>query len=281
MLAVVVVLIAMVLLLGVLVVGLLRSHADIIRALHSMGVGVGDPANPVAGGVESPVALRMNPSLLNPPLPSERSATSIHDLEGVSPGGDQLVVSVSTAGQTLLAFLSSGCSSCQAFWSALADPAQRALLPPATRVVVVTKGPEFESPDSIAVMAPAGITVIMSTGAWSDYEVPGSPFFVLIDGPAGRRAGEGVAHHLAQVADLVGRADLDTRGPLASTSAPSRATAAGLNGAEREQANDDELRRAGILPGDPSLYPRGLDDMFASTAHLSRPESGSTEPSER
>lgn len=272
MLAVVVVLIAMVLLLGVLVVGLLRSHADIIRALHSMGVGVGDPAAPLAnGGVETPVALRMNP-----PLPTERSSASIHDLEGRSPRGDDLVVSVSTAGQTLLAFLSSGCSSCQAFWSALADPAQRAMLPAGTRVVVVTKGPEFESPDTIADKAPAGITVIMSTAAWSDYEVPGSPFFVLVDGTAGRRAGEGVAHHLAQVADLVGRADLDARGPLASASAPSRATAVGLNGAEREQANDDELRRAGILPGDPSLYPRDLDDVFASTAHLTRPGSQAT-----
>lgn len=272
MLAVVVVLIAMVLLLGVLVVGLLRSHADIIRALHSMGVGVGDPAAPaVAGGVETPVALRTNPTLLNPPLPAERNSTSIYDLEGRAPRGDEMVVSVSTAGQTLLAFLSSGCASCQAFWSALADPAQRALLPAGTRVVVVTKGPEFESPDAIAAKAPAGITVIMSSAAWSDYEVPGSPFFVLVDGEAGRRAGEGVAHHLAQVADLVGRSDLDARGPLASTSAPSRATAVGLNGAERERANDDDLRRAGILPGDPSLYPRGLDDVFASTAHLARP----------
>jgi hypothetical protein len=270
-LAVVVVLIAMVLLLGVLVVGLLRSHADIIRALHSMGVGVGDPSAPLAsGGVETPVALRMNPA-----LPSERSSSSVHDLEGRSPRGDEMVVSVTTAGQTLLAFLSSGCSSCQAFWSALADPAQRALLPVETRVVVVTKGPEFESPDTIAAKAPAGVTVIMSTAAWSDYEVPGSPFFVLVDGPAGRRAGEGVAQHLAQVADLVGRADIDGRGPLAATSA-SRAAAVGLNGAEREVANDDELRRAGILPGDPSLYPRGLDDVFASTAHLARPGSQAT-----
>ncbi|MCL2393295.1 MAG: hypothetical protein FWC87_01300 [Acidimicrobiaceae bacterium] len=272
MLAVVVVLIAMVLLLGVLVVGLLRSHADIIRALHSLGVGVGDPAaGDPSGGVETPVALRTNPALLNPPLPSERNSTSVFDLEGRAPGGDELVVSVSTAGETLLAFLSSGCTSCQAFWSALGDPAQRALLPASTRVVVVTKGPEWESADTIAAKAPPGITVIMSTAAWSDYEVPGSPFFVLVDGEAGRRIGEGVAHQLSQVADLVGRADVDARGPFASTSAPSRAMAVGLNGAEREQANDEELRRAGIHPGDPSLYPRGLDDVFASTAHLARP----------
>ncbi|MBO0693278.1 MAG: hypothetical protein J2P58_10315, partial [Acidimicrobiaceae bacterium] len=229
--------------------------------------------------VDTPVALRTNPGFVNPPLPSERSSSSIHDLEGRSPGGDEMVVSVSTAGETLLAFLSSGCTSCQAFWNALGDPAQRAILPAGTRVVVVTKGPEFESPDTIASKAPAGITVIMSTDAWTDYEVPGSPFFVLVDGEAGRRVGEGVAQHLAQVADLVGRADFDARGPLA-TSAPSRATAVGLNGAEREAANDEELRRAGILPGDPSLYPRGLDDVFASTAHLGRHEPTTPEPSE-
>jgi hypothetical protein len=32
-----------VLVLGVLVAGLLRSHADILRALHELGMGVGDP----------------------------------------------------------------------------------------------------------------------------------------------------------------------------------------------------------------------------------------------
>ena len=34
-----------VLVLGVLVAGLLRSHADILRSLHELGVGVGDPAS--------------------------------------------------------------------------------------------------------------------------------------------------------------------------------------------------------------------------------------------
>lgn len=284
MLALVVVLLAMVLLLGVLVVGLLRSHADIIRALHSMGVGVGDPATGVnsagAAGVETPVNLRMGS-----PLPTERSSTSIHDIEGVAPNGDAMVVSATATGTTLLTFLSSGCSSCQVIWSALADPAQRSLVPTGTRVVVVTKGPEYESPDTIAAKAPVGATVVMSTAAWNDYEVPGSPFFVLVDGTNGRRAGEGVAHGLAQVADLVGRADVDARGPIAAaassaspggSSGQSWATAVGLSGAEREVSNDEQLRRAGIYPGDPSLYPQDLEDMFASTAHLGGPQPAST-----
>jgi hypothetical protein len=264
-LAVVVVLIAMVLLLSVLVVGLLRSHADIIRALHSLGVGVGDPSAPVtAAGVETPVTLRMGP-----PLPTERSSASVHDIEGVAPGGDAIVVSTATSGLTLLAFLSSGCSSCAGFWSALGNPAQRAMFPSSMRIVVVTKGPEFESPDTIAAKAPAGSTVVMSTAGWSDYEVPGSPFFVLVDGATGSRVGEGVAQQLSQVADLVSRADVDAHGPIASRPA-SVDKPVGLSGSEREQANDDELRAAGITPGHPSLYPRDLDDVFAATAGLTR-----------
>ena len=44
MIALVVVSTFVVLVLGVLVAGLLRSHADILRSLHELGVGVGDPA---------------------------------------------------------------------------------------------------------------------------------------------------------------------------------------------------------------------------------------------
>ena len=44
MVALAVVLSVMVLLLAVLVAGLLRSHADILKALHELGVGVGEPS---------------------------------------------------------------------------------------------------------------------------------------------------------------------------------------------------------------------------------------------
>ena len=43
MVALAVVLSVVVLLLAVLVAGLLRSHADILKALHDLGVGVGEP----------------------------------------------------------------------------------------------------------------------------------------------------------------------------------------------------------------------------------------------
>jgi len=100
----------------------------------------------------------------------------------------------------------------------------------------------------------------MSTEAWGDYEVPGSPFFVLVDGASARRIGEGVANHFSQVTELVRRAQVDVR-PLGPRSR-SRVFADGLDGPERESANDEELLAAGIHPGHRSLYPRSLADVF-------------------
>jgi hypothetical protein len=127
------------------------------------------------------------------------------------------------------------------------------------RVVVVTKGPDREIPAEVAALAGPGLSVVMSSDAWTDYEVPGSPFFVLIDGDAGRRIGEGVANHFDQVAELVRRADIDATAFGAGTRAD-RAVA--MDGPERESDNDRVLRKAGILPGDPSLYPTSLEDLY-------------------
>lgn len=280
MLAVVIVLVVVVALVCVVVTGLLRSHADILRALHQLGAGVADPAAAAVG--PQPVGMPTVPGaaamagggLAMPSVPAERDGTSVHDISGTTPGGDAIAVSVTAAPLTLFAFLSSGCSSCQAMWAALGDPAQVGALPGEVRVVAVTKGPEMETPDGVAARAPRGITVVMSTEAWGDYEVPGSPFFILVDG-RGRRIGEGVANQFSQIVDLVRRADADTRPPGAARGggggSVSRAGALGLDGAEREAANDAELAAAGILPGDPSLYPRSLDDVFAATESLAAP----------
>jgi hypothetical protein len=247
-----------VLVLGVLVAGLLRSHADILRSLHDLGAGVGDPmADPAAPAGPVPVSL-------GPPLPGERSSTSAPALAGVTPGGDALAVDPGAGeGLTLLAFLSSGCSSCAGFWSAFARP-EVLDLPEQVRLVVVTKGPEFELPAEVGSRAHPSVPVVMSTDAWSDYEVPGSPFFVLVDGAARRRIGEGVANHFAQVLELVRRAQDDRR--AAAAGAPGAPFDLGLDGPARELANDQVLRRAGIEPGDPSLYPRSLADLYGPAA---------------
>jgi hypothetical protein len=274
MLALVIVLLAVAGLLCVVVTGLLRSHADIVRALHSLGVGLGDPATEQHdGALERPVTVA-GPGVNLPPLPAERSS-AVHELQGVTPAGEAVVVSMSSSTVTLLAFLSSGCDSCAPLWASVGDERDRDRLPPGTRVVVVTKGPEWESPALIAAKAPRGIAVVMSTDAWGDYEVPGSPYFVLVDGRTRTRIGEGVGHNVAQIADLVGRAAADERDP-ASAAHPgtpsaehnpsqSHASALGLTGVEREAHNDAVLRSAGILPGDPSLYPRRFEDVFVAT----------------
>ncbi|HXW31958.1 MAG TPA: hypothetical protein VEJ21_02610 [Acidimicrobiales bacterium] len=271
MVALAVVLCAVVLLLAVLVAGLLRSHADILKALHDLGAGVGDPATPTAVSGRSPSrGTEVPPPLLmGPPLPEERDATTAPAVAGMTPNGDAVGVAPATGGGlTLLAFLSSGCGTCGGFWSAFRQP-DRWGFPEETRLVVVTKGPEYEVPRAVAELAAPGLTVVMSSEAWSDYEVPGSPFFVLVDGRSGRRIGEGVANHLSQVAELVRRAVLDARSSLSSSRG--RASAEGLDGPARERANDQELLRAGVLPGDPSLYPRTFDDLYGPDGPTAAP----------
>ena len=261
--ALVVALAAAVAVLGVLVAGLLRSHADILRALHSLGAGVGDPAAPAADASQ-PVPLRMGP-----PLPPERDAGRSFPVSGVTPSGDAAAVAVRGGDRlTLFAFLSSGCRTCRAFWDGLRGDGAGALSA-MVRPVVVTKGPELEEPAGVAALASPATTVVMSTQAWIDYEVPGSPFFVLVD-DAGRRIGEGMAAQVDQVAGLVHRA-LAESGRLPGAPGP---PAVHLDGPAREADNDAALRRAGILPGDPSLYPRSLEDVYGRTAPGPVPSSG-------
>jgi hypothetical protein len=248
--ALVIVLTFVVLLLGLLVAGLLRSHADILRSLHELGVGVGDPS--AAPGATAPVATPVTMA-----TPASTPALGVAPVvAGVTPTGDARAIAVdNTDDLTLLGFLSSGCAGCAAFWDALQDPG-RLQLPDRTRVVIVTKGADREVPSEVRSRTTGLVPVVMSTDAWVDYEVPGSPFFVLVDGATGRKVGQGVASQVGQLAELVRRAEHD-RGAVAGGRGRGS-----LDGPAREAAADEVLAAAGILPGDPSLYPRTLDDVF-------------------
>jgi hypothetical protein len=72
------------------------------------------------------------------------------------------------------------------------------------QVVVVTRGPEHEEPRAVPA-ATDGVVLIMSTRAWSDYQVFGPPFFALVDGRTARVATEGVAWGLEPTAETVRR----------------------------------------------------------------------------
>jgi len=269
-----------VLLLAVLVTGLLRSHADILRALHSLGAGVGDPLDQtqVARAAGSGARVRSGDDeeliRIGPPLPAGRDATAVADVAGVTATGDALTVSVSAEHLTLFAFLTSGCGSCASFWRALADP-RGAGLPADVRPVVVTKGPELELPAEVARLAPPDVPVVMSSKAWDDYQVPGSPFFVLVDGRTRQRVGEGTALHFEQVASMVRQARAERIG---HRSLLRRVPPPGTDDRRREADNDRQLLEAGIGPGHPSLYPTSLDDVIAPSR---RDETSPTTPASR
>lgn len=233
--------------LALLVAGLLRSHAEILRTFHDLGVG----RDPAAGsGVTTPVQA---PTLTRAPAGSASTAT---DLAGVTPSGDAVVIGVANAAQpTLLAFLSSGCITCHHFWDTFADP--KLDLPGGARLVVVTMGAEAESESAIIGLAPPEVTVLMSSEAWADYEVPGSPYFVFVEGATGRLVGQGTAPDWDQVVRLMTQAGDD--GALAASRQASntrarRAERRKLDDRAREARADEILMAAGIYPGDPSLY---------------------------
>ncbi len=158
---------------------------------------------------------------------------------------------------TLLAFLSSGCLTCAEFWRAFAD-VDRLGLPSHVRPLIVTKSADGESVSAVEKLAPRQVTVVMSTQAWLDYEVPGSPYFVLVDGPAARVAGEGMGDTWDQVRSLLVDAGSLTPGPGRSR----RRTVRESGPADQQWRDvvDAELLAAGIGPGHPSLYPEDQDE---------------------
>lgn len=250
-------------LLGVLVVGLLRSHAEILKALHDLGVNL-EAGAPAALTRRPPnAASHLGRTASGVPRPREEDAAlgEGHDLGGELPGGGSAHVAVvGVEHRTLLAFLTTGCGTCAAFWESLSDPEERALPGPDTRILIVAQGGAAESAAAVRDVAPIDVVTVMSSDAWDAYAVPVAPYFVLVDGPSGRVVGEGAGASWRQVVDLLSRsvadqAILDTRPVEPRPRTPKRG-----NGAERAVAIDEALLAAGIGPGDPSLYPAASDE---------------------
>jgi hypothetical protein len=232
-------------LMAVLVAGLLRSHAEILRALYDLGADL-DP--------DGPSQRAPNPSATVPrPRTESREGA---DLAGVSPTGDAVSIAVLGAKHpTLVAFLTSGCTTCVDFWNAFSQPGLE--VPGGARLVVATKGEEAESPARLRKFAPADVPVVMSSAAWEDYDVPVAPYFAFVDGPSGRVVGEGAASSWAQVSSMLDQAladaGLDAR--------PRRRSVRSGRGQDRAERVDRDLLRAGIEPGHESLYPASGRDV--------------------
>ena len=246
--------------LAVFVVGLLRSHAEIIRALHDAGISL-DPHrhdDPHQHGDAAATGLRPTRTFESTSAPDIRTVEGVpepagatgqraHDLSGVTPTGGTRTIAVNGSDQaTLLAFLTTGCATCADFWQAFGDGVQ---LPPDTRLVVVTKGPELESPADVAAVATPHVLTISSTEAWDDYSIPVAPYFVLVDGRRGVVVGEGAANSWERVRTLLDRALADAGyggGQVRRRDL--------LLGKARTERVDRDLIDAGFTPGDPRLH---------------------------
>lgn len=214
--AIVVVETMLLLLLAALMVGLLRSHAEILRRLPAGDQGSSD-VQPVdlrreADETSEPVAMHATgarAAAIPDHLPAPRTeVTPAHDIAGRTLEGDAVVVSPRTGVNTLIAFLSSGCMTCRTFWDGLQPDARRPL-PGSPRIIVVTKDAQLESPSKLRSLAPPDVPVVLSSSAWEAYAIPMSPFFVYVDGDTGDVRSEGAASAWDQVASLLGDAIAD------------------------------------------------------------------------
>ncbi len=221
-----------ILLLTVLVAGLLRSHAEILRRLHELGAGDDHTSSMV------PLSPTRRPRALQ-----EAPGTGI---TGVSPQGATVSVALQgSRGYTLLAFLSSGCGTCKTFWAEFATEG-RETPRGGVRTVIVTKSAMDDSLSDIRRLAPTDPLTVMSSEAWDDFKVPFTPYFALVDTERGVVVGDGAAAGWPQLVGLVDRA----LGDSAEHASLQRSTH------DRLVDSEEELRRAGITPGDSVLYQR-------------------------
>ena len=84
----------------------------------------------------------------------------------------------------------------------------------------------------------------MSDETWQTFRVPMTPYFLLVDGQ-GMVIGEGAASSWRHLLGLLRQSARDR--------------SVRLDPSGREEFTDQQLRQAGIEPGDPSLYSNPLE----------------------
>ena len=252
--------------LALLVFGLLRTHAEILRALDRAGISLDDDETASSSTEVVPERTEVGASA---------DPSSAHDLVGTVPAGGPTKIAVTgVAHFTLLAFLSPGCRTCKQFWEAFAAPDLE--LPGGdTRLVVVGQDPEHDSESAMADLVPPGVKAVLSSEAWEDYDVPGSPYFVLVGGSDGRVVGAGSALRWEQLRDLLQQA-LDDAGLADHSRLSSPQATTGHSGRSRAQRADEALKSAGIGSGHPSLYGERSDSNHGNGADSGEALGGSS-----
>jgi hypothetical protein len=170
-----------------LLAGLLRSHAELLRVVTHLEGLLGTPSEPAAAELAASTAsLDRAPDLIGDTLQRGRYRIPL----------------TPSSKNTLIAFLSSGCSTCGDFWREFRESADLRL-PAHVQLVIVAKDRMYEAVSQLRKVAPEGIPMLLSSQAWTDYHVPVSPYFVYVDGATGRIHGSGSAETWDQAISLL------------------------------------------------------------------------------
>jgi hypothetical protein len=189
------------------------------------------------------------------PRPDRIAMPTVAAIEGLDTGLDayRLALVEIPAAYLLVAFLSTTCLTCLDIWRDMIDAGDEAVRivagDTATSVIIVLKDRENENLAKAAALArETRVPVVFSGSTWSELAVPGSPYFALIATADQRVVGAGSAQSWGQLRSLATDGMLEIA--FAAGKAPSNGRGGYRSIIERE---DEELRRAGIHPGHPSL----------------------------
>lgn len=184
-------------LIALLLVAMLRAYAELLRRLNAP-----TDADLVAQGIQE--------------MRESRSIEGV-DFDGEGLGGEPVTVRIHGVREnTILIFLTSGCLTCRNIWLALSE-LERSPLPEGTRVFAVAKDREEESIPRLRKLASPQANLVLSNAAWEAYEIPGSPYFVYVEGETGKILGEGSAESWPQIVSLLEEALEDEAYELANT----------------------------------------------------------------
>ena len=145
-------------LLVVLVAGLLRSNAELLRRLGP------------AGAAEPPRAGAAGPGARPCARPRDAGGPAV---AGTSLAGDPVTLAFDGAG--VVADAAGVPDQRLRHVRGLLGGSRRARQWPGVQTVIVTHGPEREQPAKLAALAPDGVPVVMSGEAWADTRFPARP----------------------------------------------------------------------------------------------------------
>ncbi len=117
------------------------------------------------------------------------------DIRGIHVDGTPALVDLENSETpTLLAFLSTSCGTCTSLWVRLRE-GELDTVAPGVRPVVVAKDPEYENLDRVReLVGESAMPVVLSGEGWDDYEVPGSPYAMVVAGSPASVVAEGTTN---------------------------------------------------------------------------------------